>query len=282
LLRDAFWAGRGVNQAAQDHFERTLRLHQLQGKAPVGPFADVATQAFLVRLALCVEQTQALRINDLAGWERIRIGAAHENADADVVVPPIMLDVRMRRPSGETTLRLRLSGTVTVSQRRDKSIRCIARSSGAKPGDFLEGFLGAFALAAAGQTSADLFTAVVAGGNEDQTNKARLTRELRLPATDAARAYLTSIAEDLFSADNHYFLPLEAVAGVLKKYDGKKPPAHREIRDIIEDLRDNEMAPCRSDYGPIRNPRSFSAPLPARVLEIIRRRFDPIRSIFVK
>ena len=54
------------------------------------------------------------------------------------------------------------------------------------------------------------------------------------------------------------------------------------IWEVIEDLRDNEMAPCRSDYGPIRNPRSFSPPLPAVVLEIIRRRFDLIEAIFAK
>ena len=282
LLRDAFWAGRGMTQAAQEHFERVLRLHQLQGKAPVGPFAEVAKMAFSTRLNLCIAQTQALKIADLAGWERIRIGGAHENADADVTLPPIILDVPMPRRSGETMLRVRLSGTVSVSARRDKSIRCIVRASGAKPGDFLEGFLGALALAAAGQTSTDSFTAIVAGGSEDQTAPGKFTRELRLPSADVARAYLTLLAEDLFSADNHYFLPIEAVAGVLKKFDGKKAPSHREIRDIVEDLRENEMAPCRSDYGPIRNPRSFSPPPPATVLKIIQRRFDPIRTIFTK
>ena len=69
---------------------------------------------------------------------------------------------------------------------------------------------------------------------------------------------------------------------MLKKIAGQKEPRHREIWEMIEDLRENDMAPCRSDYGPIRNPRSFSPPPPAVVLEIIRRRFDPIRTIFSK
>ena len=271
-----------MNHAAQENFERALRLHQLQGRAPVGPFADAAKRAFSRKLDLCIEQAQALKIAGLDGWERIRIGGAQEIADADVTLPPILLDVRMRRPAGDTMLRISLRGTVTVSPRRDASIRCIARESGAKAGDFLEGFLGAIALAAAGQTNASSFRAIVAGGAKDETDPSKYTRELRLPNAAAARAYLTALAEDLFSPNNYYFLPIEAVEEVLKKIAGQKEPSHREIWEVIEDLRDNDMAPCRSDYGPIRNPRSFSPPLPAVVLEIIRRRFDPIRAIFAK
>ena len=97
-----------------------------------------------------------------------------------------------------------------------------------------------------------------------------------------ARAYLTALAEDLFAANNHYFLPIDAVEEVLKKIAGQKEPQPRDIWEVIEDLRDNELAPCRSDYGPIRNPRFYSPPTPAVVMEIIRRRFDPIRGDFRK
>ena len=282
LLRDAFWAGRGMNHAARENFERALRLHQLQGRAPVGPFADAAKRTFSRKLDLCIEQAQALKIAGLDGWERIRIGGAQEIADADITLPPILLDVRMRRPAGDTRLRISLRGTVTVSPRRDASIRCIARDSGAKAGDFLEGFLGAIALAAAGQTNTNSFIAIVAGGAKDDTDFSKYTRKLRLPNAAVARAYLTALAEDLFAPNNHYFLPIDAVEEVLKKIAGQKEPQPRDIWEVIEDLRDNEMAPCRSDYGPIRNPRSFSPPMPAVVLEIIRRRFDLIEAIFAK
>ena len=280
-LRDAFWTGRGETQAARHQFEQALRLHQLQGKAPVGPFADAAVTAFKRRLDLCIAQAKSLGVAGLAGWERIRIGgAAEEIAAADRILEPIVLDVPMRRPSGDTMLRVALRGTATVSANRDKSIICIVRNSGAKPGDFLSGCLAAIALTAAGESRAEHFDAIVVGDPDDPTDAAKLVRRLRIPSRADAIAYLTGLAEDLFSASNHYFLPLEAIEKIVKKKKEGKWPGDDQIRDIIDELRENDFAPCRSDYGPIRNPRDYPAPPSQTVRAIIERRFSRIITIF--
>ncbi len=280
LLRDAFWRGRGEAEAVRAEYERGLRLHQLEGKAPVGPFADAVRTAFSRRIDLCIEQAQALRIANLEGWERIRFGGAEEAADADRVLPPILLDVKVRRLAGDRTVRVSLRGTVAVSPRRDKSIRCIARASGAGPKDFLEGFLGAIALAAAGETSARSFQAIAVGSSGDGADEVKITRELKVPSAAQALEYLTALADDLFSANNHYFLPIDAVAEVYKKARKGKRVTDRLIWETIEDLRDNDFHRCSSDYGPIRNPRFYNPPPPRQVKEIIKRRFDPIQTIF--
>jgi len=280
MLRDAFWKGHGEAQSVKDAYERALHLHQLEGKAPVGPFADALRTEFSRRLDLCLEQTRELKIANLKGWERIRFGAAQEAAEADRVLPPILLDVKMRRLAGDTAVRVSLRGTVAVAPRRDKSIRCIARASGAGPKDFLEGFLGAIALAAAGETSARSFQAIAVGSSGDGADQVKITRELKVPSAAKAREYLTALADDLFSANNHYFLPIDAVAEVFKKARKGNRVTDRLIWEIIEDLRDNEFSHCSSDYGPIRNPRFYSPPPPRQVKEIIKRRFDPIQTIF--
>jgi exodeoxyribonuclease V gamma subunit len=281
LLRDAFWTGRGETEAARRHFEQALLTRQLQGLAPVGPFADAASKAFDKRLALCVQQAKAMGVNGLAGWERIRIGGgAEEIADADRVLKSIVLDVPMRRPSGETTLRVALRAAVTVSANRDRMINCIARNSGAKASDFLSGYLTAIALAAAGETQAQTFEVLVIGGADDGTKVSRIARRLRMFPRDEAIAYLSNLAEDIFSGRNHYFLPFEAVEKIVEKTTGKKWPSANEVTDIIETLRQNEFAHCRSDYGPVRNPRDYPPPPPDAAIAIIKRRFEPIIGIF--
>ncbi len=279
MLRDAFWRGRGEAAAVNEAYAQALHLHQLEGKAPVGPFADVLRTEFSRRLDLCLQQTRVLKIANLEGWERIRFGAAEEAVEADRVLPPIILDVKMRRLAGDMPVRVSLRGTVAVSPQRNRSIRCIARASGAGPRDFLEGFLGAIALAAAGETNARNFQAIAVGSPGDSTDEVKITRELKMLSAGKACEYLTALANDLFSANNYCFLPIDAVAELYKR-TGKAKPTDRLIWDTIEELRDNDFHPCSSDYGPIRNPRLYRPPPPREVKEIMKRRFDPIRAIF--
>ncbi len=166
LLRDAFWKGRGEAQSVKEHLSGRCTCISSKARLRWDPLPMHCAHDFSRRLDLCLEQTRALKIANLEGWERIRFGAAEEAAEADRVLPPILLDVKMRRLAGDTALRVSLRGTVAVAPRRDKSIRCIARASGAGPKDFLEGFLGAIALAAAGETSARSFQAIAVGSSE--------------------------------------------------------------------------------------------------------------------
>jgi hypothetical protein len=186
----------------------------------------------------------------------------------------------MRRRDGDIKLRVALRGMVSVSGGRDQSINCIVRESGAMPYHFLAGFLGAIALAATGETQARHFDAIVVGSPKGGVDPARLSRRLRITPAEEARAYIAALAADLLSSGNYYFLPFEAVAEIVEKKGGGRWPGPREITDIIETLRENEFARCRSDYGPIRNPRDYPAPPPDEVIAIIKRRFQPIISIF--
>src|SRR5208282_6883358 len=108
--------------------------------------------------------------------------------------------------------------------------------------------------AAAGETNARNFQAIAVGSPGDGTDQDKLTRELKVPSAAKARAYLTALADDLFSASNHHFLPIDAVGKVYEKNRKGNRVTDRLIWEIIEDLRDNEFSHCSSDYGPIRNP----------------------------
>ena len=281
LLRDAFWEGRGEIHQGCKHFDNMLKLHQHEGRAPVGPFADAISVAFKRRLELCVGQVRSLEIASLSGWERIRIGgAAEESADADKILPPIVLRVPMRRRGGEIKLRVALRGMVRVSGDRDQSINCIVRETGAMPYHFLTGSLAAIALAAAGATSAESFKVIVVGSPGETGHPEGLCRILKVPSAEQARKYLQQLAEDLFSASNNYFLPIEAITAIIGKKEGNALPDEREIADLIEGIRENDNGFCRSDYGPVRNARTYPAPSASDVIEIIKRRFKPIQSIF--
>ncbi len=283
LLRESFWQGGGELEKARAHFEQMLRLHQLAGRAPVGPFADAVSNAFLMRLRLCVYQALSLGITNLDGWKRIRIGGAAEDADrADVVLDPIRLEVPMRRRGSVRRLRVALRATLSVSGALDKSIICVARKSDAEPHHFLNGFLAAFALAAAGKINSARFDSIVLGASDESADPVKLVRTLTVPSPEQAKEYLTQLAEDIFSGQNNYFLPIEAVRDILKlkRKKGGIWPSSREIADAIENFRENDLIPCRSNYGPIRDPRQYPAPNPGDVKQIIKRRFGPIIAIF--
>jgi exodeoxyribonuclease V gamma subunit len=282
LLRDAFWAGRGQIEDACREVEQLLRIHQLAGQAPVGPFARAISEGLFARLRLCVEQAGTLGIGKLEGWQRIRIGGAAEQADqADCIVDAVLLDVPMRRSSASTNLRIALRGTVAVSARRDKSINCVARKDGAKPYHFLGGLLGAIALAAAGETRARRFDSIVLGASDGSADADQLTRSFKMLSGDEARTYLTDLVEDIFSGKNNHFLPIDAIAKIIQdKIKDGHWPRPRQMIDAVEYFRENDMVPCRSNYGPIRNPRDYPVPPAAEIKKIIKRRFGPIMTIF--
>ncbi len=201
---------------------------------------------------------------------------------ADRTLDPILLQVPMRRAYGNTILNVALRATLSVSAGCDQSSSCIARKSDAKPFHFLSGFLGAIALAAAGQVKSDTFTAIVIGSAREPVEVSKLTRSLTVFSPGQARKYLTELAEDMFSGTNNYFLPIEAIKAIVQKKAkaGGKWPRGREMLDAIEAVRENEFNHCRSDYGPVRYPRDYPAPPVDEIKRMIKRRFEPIISIF--
>src|SRR5271155_260632 len=95
---------------------------------------------------------------------------------------------------------------------------------------------------------------------------------------DSALAYLTTIVSDLLSSGNNYFLPIEAVAEVVKKL--RKPDEIRDLVETVDLVRLNEFAKTRSEYGPVRNATDFEPPDEESIEENVARRFNPIIGIF--
>ncbi len=280
LLREVLWLGRADRPEMERCYDALVRAARLSGRAPCGPFADAARASALAKLGRAADQAAAAGVKGLAGWRQVGIGGAEEFAHVDRTLPAITLRVRVKKPESAAWPRVKLQGRVgPVSPGLDTSIRCVAGKR-AKAKDFLEGFVGAIALAAAGEEMPSRFTALAVGGAKDGGGAGQdggePARSFRPPSADEARDYLGRLAEDLLSGDNDYFLPVEAVEKAL----AQASEGDDALAEALEQVRGNERERCGSDYGPIRNARRFPAPDPARVRALIERRFGPILGIF--
>ena len=86
------------------------------------------------------------------------------------------------------------------------------------------------------------------------------------------------LVAEMMSGRHDYFLPIEAVAAA--RTEMEKPEAARDAVDAVDRVRDTKPPACSSDSGPIRNARSFDPPGESEIIEIIGRRYGPIRVIF--
>ncbi len=278
MLRDVFWRARGKAEEINDRFDEAYRLHVLLGTAPVGPFAAVKRNVHLDRLALGIAQTTNAGIANLVRWEKIAIGGVEEFTDVDRAIDPVILEVDFTRADGRRVTSIELRGIVgPVSQQRDKSIKLISRKA-VYTADFLDGALGAIVLAAAGEKMFPEFIALVVGGDDDVVTLAKYTRRLRPPAPAEARDYLAQLATDLLSGVNDYFLPIDAIEKLMKI----EVLTDASIDDAVRAIRDKDSQKCRSDYGPVRNPRDFRVPLDEIKRGIIPRRYGPLIDIFLR
>ncbi len=174
------------------------------------------------------------------------------------------------------TQRVNLYGTIHgTSPAAGAAINCVLHKT-IKPTDFLPAFLNAVVLAAAGTKLPDKFRAIVIG--TQSKNPTEWIREFRPLDHDSALAYLTTIVSDLLSTGNNYFLPIEAVAEVVKKLS--KPDEIHDLVETVDLVRLNEFAKTRSEYGPVRNATDFEPPDEESIEEIVARRFNPIIGIF--
>ncbi len=273
LLREAFWLGRGRLEKVKEEYNRVFRISQLRGETPVGPFEKVAKEADLRKFELCIRQAKNAGITSLDGWHQIQLGAAREFANVDCRMDALSFDVCP--PGGRVTRRVKLQGVVgPISDALDRSFRCIPGHE-ARARNFLDGFLGAIVLAAAGKEMPRQFVAAVLGGDKDATKAEKFTRPLEVPKADDARKYLSGLIQDLLFGSNHYFLPIDAVEAIIcKKDQDTRTPA-----DVAEGVREG-YGGCCSDHGPVRNAREFDPPSDDEIKAIIDRRFGPIAGIF--
>jgi hypothetical protein len=212
----------------------------------------------------------------LDGWKDIRLGRADEFAEASEILASIELTANVRRHDRTTvTQRVSLYGTMRgVSPDASAAINCVLHKN-IKPKDFLPAFLNAIVLVAAGVKLPDRFRAIVVG---TKANPAERIRDLRPMDKESALSYLTTVVGDLLSVGNDYFLPIEAVAEVIKQ-SHKGDELHDPV-ETVDGVRINEFASNSSQYGPVRNGTDFEPPNEEKIGEIIARRFDPISGIF--
>ncbi len=276
LLRDAFWTARGDPMAFRSAYHNAIAVAQMKGLAPAGPFAAAAVDADCARFARWCEELGNAR-NELKQWRVLRIGRGDEFSRADRVLPTLRLDVRILDATGsEVVRRVNLHGSLgAFSSSLDRSLRLVSRNK-SKPQDFLELFIAAIALSAAGEPVPREFQATVLGDPASKSEKAAAswTRTFHSPEPAAARRYLSRLIEEMMSRPHDYFLPIEAVADARGAILKGKP-----VDDAIERIRDG-FASCASDYGPVRNSHDYEPPEEPEVRRIIEARFGIIEEIF--
>src|SRR5208282_6357607 len=169
-----------------------------------------------------------------------------------------------------------LYGTIRgASPGAGAAVNCVLHKN-IKPKDFLPAFLNAAILAAVGKTLPTKFRAIVIG--TQSTEQTEWIREFEPMDRDSALGFLTTVVGDLLSTGNDYFLPIEAVAEVVKELH--KPPNRRELVEAVERIRSDDFSKSSSEYGPVRNAASFDPPEEEEIAKIVARRFNPIIGIF--
>ncbi len=277
MLREVFWRAGGKPEALGEEYARQVRIAQANGRAPAGQFAQFAATADAVALRQWIAQASQAGVSDFDGWKDIRIGRADEFADAGQILAPVALSANVRRHDATiVTQRVSLYGTLrTVSPESGAAITCVLHNK-VKPKDFLPAFLSAIVLAASGAKLPERFRAIVIG--TQSTKQSEFIREFAPMDRDSALGFLTTLVGDLLSTGNDCFLPIEAVAEVVKELH--KPPTRRELVEAVERIRSDDFSKSSSEYGPVRNATSFDPPDEEEIAKIVARRFNPIRGIF--
>jgi exodeoxyribonuclease V gamma subunit len=272
MLREVFWKARGNREILAREYAKAVRISQLAGEAPAGPFAGAAKRTDLENMELWIGEVRSAEFTSLDRWQEMWMGRGDGLAPEQRVVG----ELRIALPIDKMPDRVvKIHGNLGFfSPAGTTSLRLVLREQ-PKVKDFLGPFLSAIALAAAEQLSEKQFDALVIGARKGKSR--RVIRSLQLPSADQARKYLSDLAGDLLFGKNHYFLPIEAVEDVNKEIVRGRGG---DLVDVVADLRDNEFAKCSSDYGPIRNARRFEPPSLETMKRIIERRFGPIRAIF--
>ena len=281
LLRQAFWAARGNLKRLSDEYQRIFRIAQMKGLAPAGPFADAARTADDGVLTGWIAQARTAGAADLGEWREFRIGhaAEYETGDKITIVPYIDLEVPIDDPGGKKRMRrVKIYGSAgTIAPDLGAAIQCVLRKE-PKDRDFLGPALNAIALAAAERRVPSEFRAIVLGSSDaGKRGPAPWLRTFAPPSRDAAREYLSALVKEMMSARHDYFLPIEAVAAAIEEKE--RPEAVRDAVGAVEQVRELNPPSCSSDFGPIRNARSFDPPGESEIKDIIDRRYGPILAI---
>jgi hypothetical protein len=277
MLREVFWRAGAKPEALDEEYARQVRIAQANGHAPAGQFAEIAAKADAAAVHRWIAQASQAGVTDFGGWKDIQIGRADEFADAAEILAPIALNANVRhRDAAIVTQRASLYGTIRgASPEAGAAITCVLHKN-VKPKDFLPAFLNAIVLAASGAKLPERFRAIVIG--TQSTKQSEFIREFAPMDRDSALGFLSTVVGDLLSTGNEYFLPIEAVAEVVK--ESREPVDRRDLVEAVERIRLNESSKSSSEYGPVRNATRFEPPDEEEIAKIVARRFNPIIGIF--
>ncbi len=273
MLRRALWEAGGDLGAASLEYRRLLNLRELRGAAPTGAFARSEERIGRQILGAWLANIRKVSLPDLSKWQVLRLGQADEFAEVDELGEPILLSVKLPRPGGGATqVAVRIHGTTErFSLDPSASLLCVVRKE-AKDKDYLGQFLTFVALAAKGHAEPKAGFALHAVPAED-LDPAKWRRAFRPIPQKAALEYLERLVTDLLSASNDHFLPVEAVYAVRRAIDKEREKGPKDLREIVDGIREKEKVGCCSDYGPVRNARDYEPPDEKEIGEILERRF---------
>ena len=279
LLRDVFFDLlnhrldrvdlKAILKAYEPRAEALLR----QGQTPVGIFREVEQRRHLA----CLMEWQRSALNrglaERLPFEIYRFGRAGEHEQVSRLERPIILNVPVRRGQGkgeEATVRVELHGsTEMVSRRWPGSLTLLTRDNVAER-DFLGGFLDAVVLSLLPDRGRPTEHHAHVIPTPDLGNPAATQRTFRPIDEAKARGFLSDVVADLIGGTHAYLLPVEAVFAALSD---KAIP----VAASVEQMKEDDRAPCRSRYGPVPNIAMYEPPPEDEAARLIERRFGLFR-----
>lgn len=279
LLRETFvaalaaWDPAAVEpDFARAYFPRVERA-ELRGISPTGVFLEGEHQRNLETLRGWFCNVRALGLVDRRGLDARRFGKAEEHEQVGETGDPVCLDIDP--PEGRdhlTPVTVELGGrTQLLTPDEGTSVVLVARGK-AKPGDHLRSFLDAVFLAVASEAATRDHRGFIVPQSQAAPGEIEARAYSALTGVEA-RAYLTTLLQDLLFGNNAILFPHEAV------FDFWQSKSGATLTSCIEKyrndaLRNPDFGGFSSTRGPL--PNAVDCPLPdgeAEALRLLNRRF---------
>ncbi|MGB0648119.1 MAG: hypothetical protein ACPGQS_13130, partial [Bradymonadia bacterium] len=259
LASNCFWANPTLDQAVSSFLHGLTQL-QARGRLPFGVFFDRVQAQGIELLEMWWKNAELADLGCPTEYHTVRLGDGQLNQNTRHRFAPIELLVESAL--SEPT-RFSLEGNLERVHADGKTIARVINSQRIGKKYFLDLFLSAVCLAANDQSTQNPTGLIVLPTKPFAPE--RLKTYLRLPSPEQARTYLTTLATELTTRFHDYRLPIEAV---LKYVNTIEQSSSAEFKPL-------KVTDTADQYGPLRTPGEFSAPLPDEVESYIRERFGP-------
>jgi exodeoxyribonuclease V gamma subunit len=275
LLRAAFLEGIGEisgkelsEKQREDAFarayDRRAAILELEGKLPTGPFGAAERDKHLGVLAEWWSGYPHV-VPAGSGLKIYRFGKADEHEAVDEVLDPIVLeDV----PLPGRRARIEISGktdAVVADAPGSILLNYHKADEWLRQKDCLRAFFDHVVLAASGERAPGQYRACLLLSDSDKKGGSRQIEVFEAITREEARAWLTTLCQEMLGPGNDRLLPSEAV---LKFHDDPS----KDLDEIIDKLRDSEFG-VSFKYGPVSRAGSYPSPDRKVALAAIERRF---------